>query len=156
MKSFTKLSLIFITILLCACENYVEGKITKVIDGDSLFIYQNGKKVEVRLFGIDAPEFRQSFGPQAAEFLKKSALNKQTTINKISYDTHGRMLAIVDVDGQSLQSMLVENGYAWVYPRYCKKAICNEWEQLQEKAKQEKKGLWRKNNAVPPWQWRRR
>ncbi len=154
MKKF----LIILLIIICfatACEGNA-NTIIKVIDGDSLYILQNGKRIEVRLYGIDAPEYGQSFGTQAIGFLKQKALNQSAKIERINYDKHGRMVAIVYVNGESLQSMLVENGFAWVYPRYCKKNICDDWLKLQEKAKNESKGLWKKHNPMPPWQWRRK
>ncbi len=123
---------------------------TYVIDGDSLYI--NG--VEIRLYGIDAPERRQAFNKAAARFLKSYIKGKKLTYTHIAKDQYKRTLALVYANNVNLQAELIKNGFAWVYPRYCKKAICNDWKKLQEQAKANKKGLWQDKNAISPWQWK--
>ncbi|MDR2954311.1 MAG: hypothetical protein LBV43_04445 [Prevotella sp.] len=46
---------------------------------------------------------------------------------------------------------MIRSGYACNY-KYSKGKY---YIKLQEKAKAEKKGLWKDNNAVDPWQWRK-
>ncbi len=46
---------------------------------------------------------------------------------------------------------MIRAGYACNY-KYSKDKY---YIKLQEKAKAEKKGLWKDNNAVDPWQWRK-
>ncbi|OXS27893.1 MAG: hypothetical protein BCS36_11235 [Desulfovibrio sp. MES5] len=71
-------------------------------------------------------------------------------------DRYGRTVGVVILpDGASLQERLVSEGLAWVWPRYCKQAFCREWEELEEAAQREKRGLWRDETPIPPWGWRR-
>ena len=51
---------------------------------------------------------------------------------------------------------IIRAGYAWVYSRYCKKPICLEWKRLEGEAEVAKQGLWKDENPVPPWEWRRK
>jgi len=48
-------------------------------------------------------------------------------------------------------------GLAWVYPRYCdEEPMCSWWDRLQEKARDNKVGLWADKDPVLPWEWRRK
>jgi micrococcal nuclease len=70
-------------------------------------------------------------------------------------DRYGRSVAIILINGKSLNEELVKAGYAWVYPQYCKKYICQKWYQYEAEARSQKIGLWRHLNPIPPWDFRR-
>lgn len=61
---------------------------------------------------------------------------------------------MVKVDGQSLNNLLVQNGYAWVYPQYCTEKLCADFFNSESVAKHQKKGLWKDSVVVPPREWR--
>jgi hypothetical protein len=44
---------------------------------------------------------------------------------------------------------------SWFYVRYCKLPLCVEWQGLELEAKFGKRGLWRKQVEIPPWEHRR-
>jgi endonuclease YncB( thermonuclease family) len=50
---------------------------------------------------------------------------------------------------------LIKEGLGWVYMRYCKLPLCVEWQRLQLAAQNDKRGLWRDSDHVPPWEFRR-
>jgi len=131
------------------------GVVTKVIDGDSLQITVNGKKIETRLYGIDSPEYDQDSSKGAKKFVVNQVSGKQVTVYPQYKDSYGRLVAIISLKGKSLNYELVASGYAWVYPRYCKKAICSSWEEAQKKARKKRLGLWSEKKPVPPWRWKR-
>ena len=62
----------------------------------------------------------------------------------------------VRAENAVLKEKLVEEGPPWVYLIYCPSPKCHEWEQLQVKAQQGKRGLWRDSRPVPPWEFRKR
>ena len=48
----------------------IEGKVVKVIDGDTIDVLDNtSTKHRIRFYGIDAPESKQAYGQKAREFL---------------------------------------------------------------------------------------
>jgi endonuclease YncB( thermonuclease family) len=54
------------------------------------------------------------------------------------------MVALVRKQGGLLNSELVRNGLAWVYPRYCHaQPLCTELELLERGARRQRLGLWR-------------
>jgi endonuclease YncB( thermonuclease family) len=107
----------------------------------------------VRLLNVDCPELSQAFGTEAAEQVNHwFASARQITLKTHKYpDKYGRQLGHVWLDGKSLDSLLLVNGYAWVsqYGRNLK------LRRLEQSARIPGIGLWKQKNPVPPWVWRR-
>ncbi len=114
-----------------------------------------GKAEKIRLFGIDCPEKDQAFGKTAKRFTSGMVFKKDVEVEAIGKDRYGRTIGIVKVDGAILNEELIRAGMAWVYPRYCKKPVCQEWKKLQEEARKKELGLWKDPEPIPPWKWRR-
>ena len=132
------------------------GTVKKVIDGDSLIVTAAGRDLEIRLYGIDAPEYNQPCGFEAKNYAKRWEGRQQVIVQPEDVDWHGRTVAIITKDGQVLNRELVESGWAWVYPRYCRKEICTKWTELEDVARNKRKGLWRDAKPIAPWLWRRK
>ena len=153
--------LIFTVILLSALVARVpagesfSGTVRKVIDGDSLLIAAGKKTVEVRLYGVDCPEYNQPFSPQAKALVRTSVAGKKVLVRPLYHDSYNRLVAIVVYGDKILNGELVRAGLAWVYPRYCRKKICKTWQEMENSAKNDKRGMWRSTAPIPPWQWKR-
>lgn len=130
------------------------GKATGNVDGDSIKVIKNGEQVKIRLYGIDCPEKRQAFGKKAKEKTGSLVAGKFVEVEKVS-NYYGVEVAIVNVGGQNLNELLVKEGYAWVYDKFCKKQFCVEWREFEESARQQRLGIWQAPHIVPPWEWRR-
>lgn len=131
------------------------GECVGISDGDTVSVMKDGKAVKIRLYGIDCPESGQDFGTRAKEFVADMIFRKTVTVTATGTDRYGRTIAYIEIDGVSVNQALVEAGLAWVYEQYCKAPECQEWRELQTKAKADKRGLWSRTDAVPPWEWRR-
>lgn len=57
-------------------------------------------------------------------------------------------------DDKILNEEILKAGYAWFYAQYCKSAFCSDWQQLEQKAKLIKTGLWSDVHARAPWDFR--
>lgn len=79
---------------------------------------------------------------------------KNIEVQQKDRDRYGRTVGLVSVDGQSLNELIINNGYAWVYRQYCKESFCSTWIQAEEAARQQKKGIWSSLVVIPPWEWR--
>ena len=67
-------------------------------------------------------------------------------------DRFGNYLAVVKIKGKGDPRIeLVKNGFAWT----SEKNPSNELEQYRLEAQQKKRGLWKQENPVPPWTYRR-
>jgi len=92
----------------------VEGVVTHVTDGDSLWVTPPGQRgIEVRLRDIDAPEICQAWGEEARRALEGLVLGRSVVLHIIGRDPHGRTLGHVAVDGLDVGRKMVEEGHAW-------------------------------------------
>ena len=112
-------------------EYYVK-KVTKVVDGDTIDVdidlgFDISFSSRVRLAGIDTPESRtrdlaeKALGLQSKEYLAKHLKDAKSVVIKTekinSTEKFGRVLGWVYVNGDtvSLNDMMINDGYAWVY-----------------------------------------
>lgn len=156
------ISLIFFIIALCLAaqafaRSEVGGKVVKVSDGDTITILAPGyQQVRVRLYGIDCPEKKQAFGQRARQFTAQRIAGENVRVEIMDRDRYGRTVGVVYAEnGQNVNRELIQAGMAWVYPQYCKASFCDEWRELEDRAKRAAVGLWVDRNPVPPWEWRK-
>jgi len=119
------------------------------IDGDSLYVGDT----EVRLFGIDAPEWSQECtrggqpwqcGREAAEQLSKLVTGKRVECVKVDIDKNGRTVAQCEVGNIDVNRTMVALGYAIAYRHYSTAYVSAE-----ESAKAAKRGLWSSKFEMP-------
>ncbi|MFL5361782.1 MAG: thermonuclease family protein [Myxococcales bacterium] len=120
-----------------------EAKVARVIDGDTIEL-ESG--VRVRYLLVDTPEMsRDCFAENGKSFNSEMVLGK---IVRLSYDERctddfGRSLAYVSVDGQEVNSLLVQRGYACVLfipPDGARRV--DEFDGLEREANDARRGLW--------------
>ena len=149
MKRF--LPIVFLVILFC---NVAFATNLKVIDGDTIIL--NDEKI--RFSGIDTPELNQVCmngdqkifcGISVRKILIKKIGNKTPLCIREGKDIYKWTLAECFIDGESLSSFLVKNGYAFAYRKYSKKFIEEE-----EFARTNKLGLWSMKFQYP-WDFRK-
>lgn len=136
----------------CAAAD-IAGQAT-VIDGDTIEIH--GQRI--RLFGIDAPESRQTCEADGKEYRCGKdavfALADKIARQAVKCEDHGRdrydrMIAICYVGSQDVGAWLVEQGWALAFRRYSVAYVGNE-----QAAETAGRGMWR-GSFVPPWDWRK-
>lgn len=126
------------------------AEFVKCIDGDTIKVAVNYKVESVRLLAIDTPEVGSEsdyYGLEASEYTCDLITNAKTIKlelddNAYKYDKYGRMLAWVFVDGDLLQSKLVENGYAKTAYLYGDYTYTEDIKKLEKIAKSKKIGMW--------------
>lgn len=118
-------------------------------DGDSLMV----GSTEVRLFGVDAPEYAQrckrngsdwSCGAQAADKLSQLVTGKSVRCSPVSTDQHERTLARCTVGTLDINGAMVASGFAVAYRHYSSDYISAE-----ESAKANKRGIWAGTFEMP-------
>lgn len=129
------------------------GMVTQVVDGDTITCLIEGRTPRIRLFGIDAPEARQPFGPEAAEYVRRQTLGEQVDVEFIEMDRYGRWVAKVWLEDRTfLNEKIVRAGFAWWYRKYAPKD--QGLSDAEMAARAGRVGLWRRPNPVPPWEFR--
>lgn len=130
------------------------GEVVSVLDGDTIEVLHNGKAQRIRLIGIDCPEKGQAFGQRAKKATSDLAFGHTVTVRPIDKDRYGRTVATVVLqDGNILNHGLVKNGWCWWYRKYAPgDAVLEE---LENEARETRKGLWVDSDPVPPWEWRK-
>lgn len=143
----------FISFLLIASLslNSLDGTIIRVTDGDSFIFQTSSGTLRIRMHGIDAPEYDQDFGPEAKQFLIQY-LHKKVKVFPTGVDKYGRTVGLLFVDSINVNLLEIREGLAWHYKKYSSNPAMALAEQL---ARQEKKGLWKNNSPLPPWEWRK-
>jgi endonuclease YncB( thermonuclease family) len=118
-----------------------DAQIIRVNDGDTVVIAAPflpaplKPELAVRVFGVDTPEkgFRaqcpseDARGQAATEFTKKAvSASSQRQVVLYGWDKFGgRVLGDIILNGQSLRTMLIKNGFAREYFGEAKQSWCN-------------------------------
>jgi micrococcal nuclease len=145
-------------ILLSSSPSYATeftGKVVGIKDGDSLVVRQDtGVAVEIRLWGIDAPEKRQAYSNASKRHLSDLVYGKRVNLLVRDTDRYGRTVAEIFLpDGRNVNQEMVRAGYAWWFRKYAPNdgTLAN----MESEARKAKRSLWADPHAVPPWEYRR-
>ncbi len=134
-----------------AVSEKLEGKVTGVLDGDSLEVLVDKKPVMVRLHAIDAPEWDQPRGKDAKQALSKLAFGKLAVVKVEGLDNNDRTLGRVEVEGIELNAEMLKQGWAWHFKRFDQD---KKLAKLESEARKAKRGLWADKQPIPPWEFR--
>ncbi len=137
-----------------ARKGIIAGK-AYVRDGDSLSV--SGR--EVRIAGVDAPEWDQVAKHQSGNWYRFGGRVKKALIREIGgrdvhvqvelYDRFDRATGTVTCNGKDVGAWLVSEGYAIA-------AYSDRYKHLELKARQAKRGMWSHSVNIDPRAWRHR
>jgi micrococcal nuclease len=129
------------------------GQVIGVLDGDTIDVLHDKKPERIQLYGIDCPEKRQPFGQKAKQAASALLFGKEVRIETHGGDKHRRTLGSVYQGDVNVNQVLVKEGSCWWFSKYVPKD--KVLKELEQEAKDAKKGLWADPNPVPPWLYRR-
>jgi endonuclease YncB( thermonuclease family) len=157
-----------------ALADTLQGKVVKIADGDTVTIADDsGMKHRIRLAGIDAPEKDQPYGDISTQSLVELVSSKTVTIEYGKRDRYERIVGkvLVDPPGEVFCMAIdcvkkidagleqIKAGLAWHYKHY-------QMEQSEEdrglyseaalEARRKPIGLWKDDEPMAPWVWRRK
>ncbi|MCE9669064.1 thermonuclease family protein [Myxococcus stipitatus] len=147
--------------LLCAaCGDGAEGvcgpssgRVVEVVDGDTL-VLEGGARVRYLL--VDTPEttggHADCYGAEARAFNRRLVEGRAVTLvdGEACEDRFGRRLAYVRVDGQEVNTLLVERGLACVlHVPPAGSARKAEFQALEARARAARHGMWGACSPVP-------
>ncbi len=126
--------------------------VVHVFDGDTILISSRGRKLKVRLLGIDAPEKEgpytkaEPLGAEAGRRAARLVLRKKVTLvygGDTLTDKYGRLLAhVVLPDGRTLNEIMLEEGLAEAFHKfnYSRKKL---YHRLEAESKAACRGIWK-------------
>lgn len=130
------------------------GKVTKVIDGDTIEVEVDGVVMKIRLIGVDTPEINGSnsvgecFGVEASEKAKIDLMGKEVVLvsdesqgNKDKYDRYLRYVYIVG-ESVSFNEKLIQDGYAFEYTYSTPYDQQKTFKDAEKVSMESKAGLW--------------
>ncbi|HYQ48486.1 MAG TPA: thermonuclease family protein [Thermodesulfovibrionales bacterium] len=124
--------------------------VEKVADGDSVEAVLGGRRVQIRLIGIDAPELGQRpWGKKAKKYLEDliaaSGWEVGLEYDVEKYDKYGRLLAYLRTrDGKLVNEELLRAGLAVIFTFPPNVKYTDRFRTAQIIARENKAGIWGK------------
>jgi endonuclease YncB( thermonuclease family) len=125
----------------CVAQERISGR-AEITDGDSFEI----GATSIRLYGIDAPEGRQSCtrdgrdwacGNEAARKLRSLTGDRTVTCTQRDVDAYGRIVAVCRSGSTDLAAEMARSGFATAYRRYS-----NDYVDEEGEARAARRGIW--------------
>ena len=146
-------------------------RILRVIDGDSLVARKPGfwaalfGQFEIRVWGMDAPEFKQDNGEASKKYMEGLARGN-IRITVMDIDHYNRRVSVIERQGadKTLNHSMVEAGWAYFYGNYVNRAyhqadaqeIAQGMSRAEAGAKGRRLGIWADGgDEQRPWDYRR-
>jgi micrococcal nuclease len=130
-----------------------EGRVVRVVDGDTIHVQVDGRREKVRYIGVDTPETHkpgepvECFGKAASAFNARLVASRRVVLrtDAETRDRYGRLLAYVyrRPDGLFVNAELVRRGFATILTIPPNVAHAEEFLGLQRAARRASRGLWR-------------
>ena len=135
-----------------------EAIVTKVIDGDTIWVNINGKEEKVRFIGVNSPEYTkkiEKYGKEATEYTTSCLLGKTIYLQKdvSNTDDYDRLLRYVwlekittiteeNIQNYLFNAKLVAEGLAQSNYYYPDVKYQKYLEDIEKQAKENKRGMW--------------
>jgi micrococcal nuclease len=128
------------------------GRVTRIVDGDTIHVAVDGREEKVRYIGVDTPESVkpgtpvQCFAKRASAFNERLLAGERVRLVRDAEerDRYGRLLAYVyrARDGLFVNAALVRRGYAVPLTIPPNVAHEHQFRELAANARRKGRGLW--------------
>ena len=127
-------------------------RVEVVNDGDTVTCLDaEGRRVKIRMLGIDAPELDQPGGTAARAALAAKLSGGVVRVEGDARDQHGRLLGTLRIDDRDLNREMVADGWAWAFTGFVDD---DDLLAAEAAARQARRGRWADAHPVAPGQWR--
>ena len=142
----------------------IHGKVSNVVDGDTIRIQVRDKSYSIRMLTIDTPEthyrgMSQGRWAEAASAHLKKLLSVGDSVfiefDEEHCDSYGRVLGHVWKDKVNINRKMVADGFAVNYCIYPNTKRCQEYSWVANKNFRARKGIFGPTGPEIPYEWRR-
>lgn len=137
----------------------LQVRVIGVNDGDTLTVKDSKQQsYTVQLDGIDAPESGQPYGEASKKHLERRILKKNVVLMWHKTSKEGALIAKVLLNNGDINQLQLRTGSAWTTKNISVNTSGSDagrYASAQAHAKEKNLGLWRDQNAIPPWDWRK-
>jgi endonuclease YncB( thermonuclease family) len=130
----------------------IVGRVTSVIDGDTIWVVDAAGKHKVGLAKIDAPKREQPFGKEAMQFLSDLVDGKEVEVHWAEKDRNGRLLGIVYLKHEKgnveVNLTMVKNGFA--RHRSSLNTRTPAYAEAEKDARKFRRGIWAVEGTINP------
>jgi len=154
------LFLVVLSILLLtssvAAQSRIVGKVVEVLDGRTVVIDMDGRKVTAEMQFIEVPEADQPLNGTVREHLEKLTLGKTAEFHPAGFSP-GKAFGRLFVGSADVAVQMLRDGAAWHVPadKSGQDAVENAvYKDHQDQARSEKRGVWGIDGMKPAWEHR--
>lgn len=131
------------------------GKVIEVNSGDVLTVFNLNRPVRVKLLGVDAPEMNQVFGDVAKKHLADLVLDKSVLVEYSGIAADSSLTGRVLLNDADIGAQMIRDGAAWFDTNTNRLSVTERdiYQQSEQAARNERRGLWQQENPVAPWEF---
>jgi endonuclease YncB( thermonuclease family) len=132
------------------------GRVIAVNDGDVITVFNLNRPVRIKLLAVDAPETDQTFGEVAKKHLSELVYDKLVVVEYWGIAADGSLVGRVTLNNADIGAQMIRDGAAWFdASSQDRLSIADRevYQQSEQAARNEKRGLWQAENPIAPWEF---
>lgn len=132
------------------------GRVIEVNDGDVITVFNLNRPVRIKLLAVDAPEAGQAFGDVARNHLSALVHDKSVLVEYWGIAADGSLVGRVMLDKTDIGAQMIRDGAAWFDANNQGRlsvADRDVYQQSEQAARNERRGLWQAQDPVAPWEF---
>lgn len=137
----------------------LSGKVTEVIDGNTISLKSLSHTIKVRLLAVMPPEKSQPYADVARKHLADLILGKYVVVRYTGIGQEGYLVGRILLEQVDVNAQMLRDGVAWYY-RPDESDLAEADRQIyptcEQAARTESRGLWSEADPMPPWEFRRK
>lgn len=133
------------------------GRVTETYGGGGIAVMTEDRtRIAVCVSYLETPEPGQPYAEVAAQHLKDLLLGKGVTVlfRGFSEEDTDCLIGDVYLGGVNVTLQMVRDGVAWSHKSYAYPEGYYVYEQAEQAARGERRGLWQDASPTPPWAYR--
>ena len=147
-----------LVISMTASATDLSGKVTEVIDGNTINLKSLSHTIKVRLLAVAPPEKTQPYADVARKHLSDLILGKYVVVRYTGIGEQGYLVGRILLEQADINAQMLRDGVAWYYqPDESDLAEADRhlYAACESAARGEQRGLWQDPSPVSPWAFRK-